>query len=73
MGTDEVRRNNVTTRPNAPANVALKQIFSGVDKLKAMGFKKKNIFKMISVHIGRRKSRHTAGNISAGLRALAGE
>jgi hypothetical protein len=58
---------------NAPANVALKQIFSGVDKLKAMGFKKKNIFKMISVHIGRRKSRHTAGNISAGLRALAGE
>ena len=33
--------------PNAPANVALKQIFSGVDKLKAMGFKKKNIFKMI--------------------------
>ena len=59
--------------PNAPANVALKQIFSGVDKLKAMGFKKKNIFKMISVHIGRRKSRYTAGNISAGLRALAGE
>jgi hypothetical protein len=59
--------------PNAPANVALKQVFSGVDKLKAMGFKKKNIFKIISVHIGRRKSRHTAGNVSAGLRALAGE
>ena len=59
--------------PNAPANVALKQIFSGVDELKAMGFKKKNIFKMMSVRIGRRKSRHTAGNISAGLRALAGE
>jgi len=59
--------------PNAPANVALKRIFSGVDKLKAMGFKKKHIFKMISIHIGRRKSRHTAGDISAGLRALAGK
>lgn len=59
--------------PNAPANLALKQIFLGVDKLKALGFKKKNIFKMISIHVGRRKSRHTAGRISAGLRALAGE
>ena len=59
--------------PKAPANIALKQIFSGVDKLKAIGFKKKHIFKMISVHIGRRKSRHTAADISAGLRALAGE
>jgi hypothetical protein len=58
---------------NAPANVALKQIFSGVDKLKAMGFKKKNIVKMISIHMGRRKSRHTAERIIAGLRALAGK
>jgi hypothetical protein len=59
--------------PKAPANVALKQIFMGVDKLKALGFKKKNIFKMISVHIGRRKSRHIAERIGAGLRTLAGE
>lgn len=59
--------------PNAPANVALKQIFSGVDKLKAMGFKKKNIVKMISIHMGRRKSKHTAERITAGLRALTGK
>lgn len=59
--------------PNAPANLALKQIFSGVDKLKAIGFKKKHIFKMISVHIGRRKPRYTAADINAGLRALAGK
>ncbi len=59
--------------PNAPANVALKQIFSGVDRLKAMGFKKKNIVKMISIHMGRRRSKHTAETMRAGLRALAGK
>jgi hypothetical protein len=59
--------------PKASANVALKQIFSGVDKLKAIGFKKKHIFKMISVHIGRRKPRYTAADIEAGLQALAGK
>jgi hypothetical protein len=59
--------------PQAPENVALQQIFSGVDKLKAMGFKKRAILKMISVHIGRRTSKYTATDISAGLRALAGK
>jgi len=59
--------------PKAPANVALAQIFSGVDKLKAIGFKKQHILRMISVHIGRRKPRYTAADVSAGLRALAGK
>ena len=36
--------------PNAPANVALKQIFSSVDKLKAMGFKEKHLQNDFSPH-----------------------
>ncbi len=59
---------------NAPENLALKQIFSGVDKLKAMGFKKKNIVRMISIHMGRRKSKQSVESISADLiRTLAGK
>jgi len=54
---------------NAPTNVAFKQIFSGVDKLKAMGFKKKNIFKMISFHIGRRKSRRCERQLRPAFRS----
>jgi Holliday junction resolvasome RuvABC DNA-binding subunit len=63
----------MSLQTNAPANLALKQIFSGVDKLKAMGFKKKDIIKMISAHMGRRKSKSTAERLRAGLQALAGE
>lgn len=59
--------------PNAPANIALKEVFSGVDKLKAMGFKKKSIVKMISIHLGRRRPKRSVDEIRAGLKALASE
>jgi hypothetical protein len=58
--------------PNAPANLALKQVFSGVDKLKTLGFKKKAIFKKISIHFGRRKRKHISEMLRAGLQALVG-
>jgi hypothetical protein len=63
--------------PKAPANVALEQVFAGVDKLKRMGFKKKGILKMVSIHLKRRQSKHTAkysvDTIRHGLAALAGK
>jgi hypothetical protein len=61
------------TARHAAADKAYKEMMLGADKLAAMGFKKKAIQRMISIHLGRRKSKHNANRqiIDAGLKALA--
>lgn len=58
---------------HAAADLAHKETMSGVDKFVALGFKKKSIIHLISIHLGRRKSKYKTALITAGLRALAGK
>jgi hypothetical protein len=59
---------------HAAANKAFRETMSGADKLVALGYKKKGIIRMISFHIGRRKSKYkSAASLAAGLQALAGK
>lgn len=65
---------------HAAADRAFKDTMSGVDKFVALGLKKKDIFRLISIHLGRHKSKHKTAlsppelrTLAAGLRALAGK
>jgi Holliday junction resolvasome RuvABC DNA-binding subunit len=65
-----------TTLPErqAAANKAYLETMSGVDKLVKLGYKKKNIIRMVSVHVGRRKPKaQSSSSVAAGLKILAGE
>jgi hypothetical protein len=57
----------------AAADRAFKETMSGLDKFITLGFKKKGILRLISIHIGRRKSKNKNALSSAGLRALTGK
>lgn len=64
----------ILAKRHAAANKAFRETMSGVDKLVALGFKKKGIIRMISFHVGRRKSQYRSeSSLTAGLQALAGK